>query len=477
MTAMTEQAKLKVFLCHASQDKPIVRDLHQRLSSEGWIDPWLDEENILAGQEWEYEIEKAVESADVVIVLLSSVSVNKEGYIQKEIRYALDIALEKPEGTIFIIPLRLDNCAVPRKIKHWQYVDYFPSERLDWAYKKILDSLRVRARNKGINIEYLNQEGIRPIIYPPLLVSISNDSDLKPIQSIAEWQVNEPSAELQDRTPHTRRDNRQAGEWYICGASRRGKLHEHDAAFREDEFVIEYAGGWVLVAVADGSGSHNLSRVGAKLAVNTALDVIKRKIEFIPPSNSMAKTLLVDALRQAWKVLNQESWGRQSKFHDLSTTLLLLMYNPKNNLLGTAQIGDGLIVAQMEDGRVALLGKPESGEIYGQTNFLTNYQLDELALKCGVIDLPGHVQYFFVMTDGVADDLYPPQERLHGLCKAIPSVMASQDPDKALLDLLNYNIFGSFGDRTLVVICKREEIAALSKWNAKEQTSGFQIKL
>jgi len=36
--------KLRVFLCHASQDKPIVRELYQRLLAEGWIDPWLDEE-------------------------------------------------------------------------------------------------------------------------------------------------------------------------------------------------------------------------------------------------------------------------------------------------------------------------------------------------------------------------------------------------------------------------------------------------
>jgi len=35
--------KLRVFLCHASQDKPVVRELYQRLLAEGWINPWLDE--------------------------------------------------------------------------------------------------------------------------------------------------------------------------------------------------------------------------------------------------------------------------------------------------------------------------------------------------------------------------------------------------------------------------------------------------
>jgi hypothetical protein len=40
---MIETRKLRVFLCHASQDKPIVRELYQRLLAEGWIDPWLGE--------------------------------------------------------------------------------------------------------------------------------------------------------------------------------------------------------------------------------------------------------------------------------------------------------------------------------------------------------------------------------------------------------------------------------------------------
>ena len=43
--------KLKVFLCHSSDDKPVVRGLYQRLKSEGWINPWLDEEKLYPGQD------------------------------------------------------------------------------------------------------------------------------------------------------------------------------------------------------------------------------------------------------------------------------------------------------------------------------------------------------------------------------------------------------------------------------------------
>ncbi|HEX2993190.1 MAG TPA: TIR domain-containing protein, partial [Anaerolineales bacterium] len=140
---MPAERKLKVFLCHASQDKPIVLDLYQRLLAEGWIDPWLDKEKLLPGQDWGLEIEKAVETADAVIVCLSSSSVTKEGYIQKELRTVLEVALEKPEETIFIIPVRLDGCEVPRRLRALQYVDYFWDNRQD-AYQRLIQSLKVR---------------------------------------------------------------------------------------------------------------------------------------------------------------------------------------------------------------------------------------------------------------------------------------------------------------------------------------------
>lgn len=136
--------KLRVFLCHASQDKPVVRELYQRLVGEGWIDPWLDEEKLLPGQDWDLEIEKAVEASDAVIVCISKQSVTKEGYIQKEIRKVLDIALEKPDETIFIIPLRLDECDLPRRLRTWQFVDYFPVDQQNRAYQRLLQSLHVR---------------------------------------------------------------------------------------------------------------------------------------------------------------------------------------------------------------------------------------------------------------------------------------------------------------------------------------------
>lgn len=138
---MTETGKLRVFLCHSLLDKPIVRELYQRLNAEGWIDPWLDEEEILPGQNFELEIKKAVRAADVVIVCISTTSVTKDGYVQKELRNVLDVAGEKPADSVFVIPVRFDNVYPPESLKSWQYVDYYPEDRRNWAFQRILKSL------------------------------------------------------------------------------------------------------------------------------------------------------------------------------------------------------------------------------------------------------------------------------------------------------------------------------------------------
>lgn len=139
---MPDNAKraLRVFLCHASWDKPYVRDLYKRLVREG-IDAWLDQEKLLPGQNWRVEIPKAVQEADVVVICLSNKSITKEGYIQKEIKFALDSAEEKPDGTIFLIPARIEDCPVPEKLSHWQWVDLFEEN----GYSRLLTSLRLRA--------------------------------------------------------------------------------------------------------------------------------------------------------------------------------------------------------------------------------------------------------------------------------------------------------------------------------------------
>jgi hypothetical protein len=137
---------LGVFLCHSKDDKEIVRSLYNRLISETFIAPWLDEINLLAGQDWQFEIPRAIRESDIVVVSISSTAVNREGYFQKEIARALDVAEEKPQGAIYIIPLKLEECIVPDRLSRWQWIDYFKED----GYEKLLQTLRYRADKLGL---------------------------------------------------------------------------------------------------------------------------------------------------------------------------------------------------------------------------------------------------------------------------------------------------------------------------------------
>ena len=152
---MTSESKrsLKVFLCHASGDKPPVRDLYKRLTMEG-VDAWLDKEKLLPGQDWQVEIPRAVRESDVVVVCLSNKSITKEGYVQKEIKFALDIAEEKPEGAIFLIPARLEDCLVPERLSRWQWVDLYEEN----GFVQLLRSLKLRALAVGAVMESISYE-------------------------------------------------------------------------------------------------------------------------------------------------------------------------------------------------------------------------------------------------------------------------------------------------------------------------------
>ncbi|MCQ3939093.1 MAG: hypothetical protein DPW18_18920 [Chloroflexi bacterium] len=152
---MTRSRKLIVFLCYAKEDELRVRKLYEQLKEEVWIRPWFNKEDILPGQNWEYEIEKALKKAHSIIVFLSKKSTKKESFLQKEIKIALEVADEKTPDTIFILPLRLDNCDVPPNLRKFQYHDYF----VDGAeYEKILKALKGRARKLHIKTDFNNEK-------------------------------------------------------------------------------------------------------------------------------------------------------------------------------------------------------------------------------------------------------------------------------------------------------------------------------
>lgn len=149
---MTEvsQPSLTVFLAHSRGDKDLAREIFCLLRADGFH-AWFDEENLLPGQDWEYEIKKAVRKANAVAAFLSPRSVDAAGYLHKELALALDTAQQQPEGTIFLIPIRLGECEVPERVRHLHWLDVDPADaRIGPTYLRLQRSLLRRALQLGL---------------------------------------------------------------------------------------------------------------------------------------------------------------------------------------------------------------------------------------------------------------------------------------------------------------------------------------
>jgi len=117
-----------IFISYAHRDLVHAKRLYAKLQKDGHK-PWLDKECIIPGSDWECSIEYAIRECEYFIALLSQHSLEKRGYVQKEIKYGLDVLQTIPSNRTFLIPARLELCE-PRHpvLQRLQWVDLFP----DW---------------------------------------------------------------------------------------------------------------------------------------------------------------------------------------------------------------------------------------------------------------------------------------------------------------------------------------------------------
>lgn len=160
--AFIAQTKPRVFIAYVEEDFPLARRLRDGIAAAG-CSPWMDKDKLIPGQNWPRAIRRAVEISDAFVACFSARSSAKRGPFQSELRWALECAQRMPLEQAFVIPVRFEACAVPRRIaEQVQYVDLYP----DWdaGMKKVVRALKRagRARRKpGCRLESLTPS--RPI--------------------------------------------------------------------------------------------------------------------------------------------------------------------------------------------------------------------------------------------------------------------------------------------------------------------------
>lgn len=126
-----------------------MRQLYRDLGAAGFA-PWLDQEDILPGQSWERAINQAMHESEFVILCLSQTSIAKTGYVQTEMKAALELLSQYADDVIYLIPARLDNCPIPKSLERRQSVDLFTPNGL----KKVIKALDYElARRRGQSLK------------------------------------------------------------------------------------------------------------------------------------------------------------------------------------------------------------------------------------------------------------------------------------------------------------------------------------
>ena len=136
-----------MFICYAREDLPTAKRLHDELARAG-IAAWLDKKRLIGGQNWKIEVKKAMQRSRCILALLSSHSVSKSGYVQKELREALEMLEHLPPERILIIPVRLDECEpAHEQLRDLHWIDLF--ESYDEGLAQIVQAFRFSAESGG----------------------------------------------------------------------------------------------------------------------------------------------------------------------------------------------------------------------------------------------------------------------------------------------------------------------------------------
>lgn len=305
-------------------------------------------------------------------------------------------------------------------------------------------------------------------------------------RKLPEWKVLEPEDPSDPVAHELCNAHPRNAQWRILAASVRGKLHAHKALWRDDAYAYGEVDDWTILVVSDGAGSARISRIGARLACDESVRVLKDLLTgycFTTPGGDLPaqsdlrrmRTFLSEAARKAQMAILREAHARSCPARDLNATFLLVLHRPWNDrdFVGMMQVGDGAVGLFLDDDTCTVLGVADHGDYSSETRFLTTpgieHEFDQRVQFC----CKKGVRCLAVMCDGVSDDFFPEDKRLIELFIGNPiqalktragepvygvmkTVVPKTEGEQALLEWLRYDKRQSSDDRTLLLMHRRD---------------------
>ncbi len=302
------------------------------------------------------------------------------------------------------------------------------------------------------------------------------------------------------------------GEKSILISSKRGRSHQNDGSFRDDDFAYKHFSedNWSVIAVSDGAGSASFSRQGSKVACEEIIQYFENEIlpskklaeieaqldEF---SESKNEILLEEAKNEAKKVLYKAVLHAHTKINELAQETFtehpelftknnanyhaeyfhatLIITAIKKMKLGyvilTFGVGDCPIgIVNKDKTEARLLNWLDVGEFGGGTRFITQPSIFRSTERPMVSRFNVHIQedfsHLFLMTDGIYDPKFEVEanlektekwlefiDDLEGKNEDTIGIDFSAELSEAEAQLNNWMDFWSKGnhdDRTLAII-------------------------
>lgn len=159
----------KIFISYAKEDRIEAKRIYSFLNKNSAFQPWLDVEFLLPGMHWENEIMQVIDECKLIVLVLSQNSISKTGFVQKEVKLALDNIDYLPSNSIYIIPIKVSECVINEpRLKKIQYVELFK----DWdsGMNKIMKTLEI------VRKDYTNTKKSK---VTTLNISNKNEGDYK----------------------------------------------------------------------------------------------------------------------------------------------------------------------------------------------------------------------------------------------------------------------------------------------------------
>ena len=141
-----------IFIGYSRPDEAKVYNLYDQFSHEGFK-PWLDSRDILPGEDWVTRVRAAIRGADFFILCLSNNSVKENGSLESALSEQLNLHLKETQTKAYLIPVRLEECPVPKMLDSFGAVDLFKED----GWLGLLESINtVVRRRKGIRETWAN---------------------------------------------------------------------------------------------------------------------------------------------------------------------------------------------------------------------------------------------------------------------------------------------------------------------------------